>query len=87
MKVIRDDLWLCTDCLFGAVNDDYTGCDLDETVDRVKAGLKVLGPGLVPDFDSESPEQDGILEFSRWRCDCCRSSLGGSRHRFAVLGE
>jgi hypothetical protein len=27
MRIVRDDLWLCVDCLFVAVNGDYTGLD------------------------------------------------------------
>lgn len=32
-------------------------------------------------------EGRGYEEFSRRDCDCCRSTLAGSRHRFAILGE
>lgn len=102
MQVVIDDLQLCTDCLFVAVNGDYSGIDehygkgeapgrgelrpgAKERAAEVDDGLKRLGPNLVPDFDTETG--DGINEFS-WRpCSCCRTSLGGSRHRFAVLGE
>lgn len=88
MKVIHDDLWLCVDCLFAAVNGDYTGLDYhydpEEAEKRmlmIQEGLERLGPHLVPDFS-----EDGVETFSRRSCDCCGTSLAGSRHRFAVLG-
>ncbi len=92
MRVVRDDLWLCHDCLFAAVNGDFTGLDAhyqkDESERRmvaIVAGLDRLGPHLVPDFDSEKGE--GVEDFSRRVCDCCGTRLAGTRHRFAVLGE
>ena len=85
MIVVADGLMLCTDCLIAACNGDFTGIDSDARVAEVTAGLESCGPNLVPDFDSESG--DGIEEFSWGGCDCCGSRLGGSRHRFAILGE
>jgi hypothetical protein len=81
LQVIRDGLMLCIDCMITAVNghvDDIT----PERERAVAAGLDALGPDLAPDFG----EGDGEDEFS-WRpCACCKTSLGGSRYRFAVLG-
>jgi hypothetical protein len=92
MRVIRVDLWFCHDCLFAAVNDDYTGLDFslsrekaDARMGEIQVGLGKFGPNLVPDFDSET--DDGIEEFSRRPCDCCGEGLAGGRHRFVVLGE
>jgi hypothetical protein len=91
MKVIRDDLWLCDDCLFYAVNGDTSGIDDPQRERDVIEGVNALGPHLVPDFDSEVPEDadedNGIEEFSWKPCDACGTRLGGGRHRFAVLGE
>jgi hypothetical protein len=85
MEVVQNDLWLCTDCLMCACNGDLTGTDSDARAAEVEKAVAALGPGLVPDFDSDT--QDGIEEFS-WRgCDCCALKLGGSLHRFAILGE
>lgn len=90
MMVDRDDLWLCNDCLFYAVNDDLTGIDFsysgkeaDKRVKEVTKGVHSLGRNLVPDFDSETGE--GIEEFSSHGCDACGSRLAGELHRFATL--
>lgn len=92
MQIEYDNLWLCDDCLFAAVNGDFTGLDYHysepEATERMKtieAGLEELGPHLVPNFDSESG--DGIEEFGAEACDCCHTYLAGRRHRFATLTE
>lgn len=84
MQVIIDDLWLCVDCLMLACNGDASGIESPERVRECELGLEELGPYLGPDFDSETGE--GILEFSWCGCDACGSKLGGTFHRFAVLG-
>ena len=83
MQVVRDDLWLCHDCLHAAVNGEAPQEDHQNAA--TIAGLEELGPHLVPDFDSDTGE--GMEEFSRRGCDCCHTGLAGSRHRFAVLGK
>src|SRR5208282_5634134 len=90
MEVVQDNLWLCDDCLFAAVNGDYSGLDMyynhedaEKRMQEIQAGLKELG-WLTPDFDSETG--DGIDSFSSRHCDCCGSNLAGERHRFSVLG-
>lgn len=96
MKVIRDGIWLCSDCLIVAVNGDTSGIDAgsdDATAKRLAAictGLDDLGPHLVPSFDSATGE--GIEEeigayCTRQPCACCKTPLHGSRHEFAILGE
>jgi hypothetical protein len=90
MRIKHDNLLLCADCLQAAVNDDYTGLDYalaghdaDARAETIREGLRALGAGLVPDFDSET--NDGIDEFSRTPCACCKTRLAGKRHRFATL--
>jgi hypothetical protein len=82
---------LCADCLMAAVNDDYSPLDYslnaedaEARAETIREGLRALGPHLVPDYDSETHE--GIADFMWSACDCCRTRLGGSRHRFAILG-
>jgi hypothetical protein len=99
MRVIRDDIWLCTECLIVAVNGDESPLvysyghgtpDFHKRSKAIETGLDRLGPRLVPDFDSESGEgcEEEIGAYvTRRPCDCCRTHLHGSRHRFAILGE
>lgn len=88
-EIVQDNLQLCDDCLFAAVNDDYSGLDYsykpEDAEQRklaIQEGLNELG-WLVPNYDSETG--DGIKEFSSHACDCCGTHLAGQRHRFAVL--
>ena len=84
MRVIQDDLLLCTDCLFAAVNGDFSGLDTAERESAIRSGLQNLGPNLVCNFDSETGR--GVRDFLSVSCDCCQSTLAGTRHRFAILG-
>lgn len=55
MKVIRDQILLCEDCLFGAVNGEFDAIESDaDRLAAVVAGLNKLGPHLVSDFDVET---------------------------------
>lgn len=83
MRIIRDDLWLCHDCHFAAAGVDETIVDQGQAK-ATEDGLIALGPNLVPDYNSETG--DGCDQFSHRRCECCGSRLGGSRHRYAVIG-
>lgn len=92
MRIVTDDLWLCDECTIAAVSggfefldDNYTKEKAKSREEEILAGLDELGPHLVPNFDSNADE--GILVFSWLSCDCCNTSLGGSRYHFAVLGE
>lgn len=101
MKIVRDNLWLCVDCLMAACNGDVSGVEpshydpsatreeretaRDARITEIWDGLAGLGKHLVPDFDSETEE--GIRDFSSCGCDACGSRLAGEMHRFAVLGE
>jgi hypothetical protein len=85
MNIIYDNLWLCDDCANVAVNDDYTGIASDERIEEVDHGLSLLYQQgyLSADYD----EYEGVDEFTWKPCDCCRTHLGGARHRFALLGN
>lgn len=87
MKVVRRNLWFCSDCTMVACNGAQ-GTDLERMPQRlaeINAGLAALGPHLVPDFNSDS--NTGIWTFSTFPCDCCSDWRAGERHRFAILGE
>jgi len=84
-KILRDDLRLCEDCHLAAAGVDSTIVDQNQAK-AVEDGLTRLGEigHLAPDHDSESGA--GVWEHSRCKCDCCGSGLGGSRHRYVILG-
>ena len=85
MRLIQDDLYLCSDCTLVACNGPHgvTLTDPEATIN----GLSVLGPHLVPDFDADRKTDRGIEEFSRVQCASCKTHLAGYRARFAILGE
>lgn len=67
-ELISDDIMVCMDCY----TDHHEGRAMkDES--RVT---------WTDNTDSDSGE--GIEDFSRSRCGCCGSTLGGSRYRMAV---
>ena len=84
MKIIRDDIWVCDDCLFAIENGHTFSIESEERVAEVWKGVRRLGRHLSANWDSETDE--GIRDFSWSSCDCCGSRLGGERHRYAVLG-
>jgi len=70
MRVIRDEIKLCTDCMIIAVNADYSGLQyyldgdkLDAKIDQINAGLDKLGPNLVMSFDPDF-QYDFIIELA-----------------------
>jgi hypothetical protein len=80
MDPICDDLWFCIDCTIAHCNGD-----MPEDPDRaaeVEAGFSRLG-GNPAMNDGEFGEGEQSFSFSE--CDCCGSTLGGSRHRFALF--
>jgi hypothetical protein len=83
VRVIHDDIWLCSDCTQVACNGEH-GIELSDSEATIR-GLSLLGPHLVPDCDSETGE--GLDEFSRTVCDACKTPLAGYRARFAILGD
>ena len=88
MNVIRDNLWLCVDCLMLAVNGDASGIADPKRLAACNMGLDRLGPHLVPNWDNDEETgeiTEGYREFSRCGCDCCLSGLAGEMHRFAIL--
>lgn len=92
MEII-EELWLCVDCTIVDCNGDYSGMS-EERAREVNAGFARLSEQypkahVSPNFDSNAneDEESGIREFSWCGCDCCGSRLGGTFHRFAILGE
>jgi hypothetical protein len=63
------ELLICPDCAIGSANADFSGMDTD-TEARVRRGLSAIGNMAVGDL---------CTDFSKHRCDCCSSTLGGAR--------
>ncbi len=82
MRITGEVWYMCEECTIGLINGDFSGMD-DKTSVMVQNSIDALPQWIVPDFDVESGE--GIFEFSKMRCDCCRTHLHGSRHRFGRL--
>jgi hypothetical protein len=87
MKIIIENLALCTDCTMAAVNSDYSGLEYhyppeesERRMQEITEGLEKLGSGLCYDGTQEEDE------FSHRQCDCCGSRLTGRRSFFCVLG-
>lgn len=88
-KIVDDDFRVCSDCLQIIANDDPTGLNYwyteQEAYDRlheIESGLERAG-GYVYYTGDESVDD----EFSRAACDCCRTTLHGSRHLCIVMED
>ena len=86
MNVLDDEFMVCVDCLMVIANSDYSGLAIDpETEDQrtkdINDGFESID-GHICCGDSERDQ-----EFSWSDCDCCGSSLGGSRHHCVILGD
>ena len=85
MQVVQDDLWLCPDCMYAAVNGDAP--ESEEQDKATTAGLERLGH-LVPNWHNEHDGYySGHNDHSIDACDCCRSRLHGERWRFYARGQ
>lgn len=78
MKLIREGIWVCVDCLLVLVNGDDSGIEGSGRRQEVFDGVERLGPHIV------GPNAEH--EFSWVPCACCKSRMGGSRHEMAQLG-
>lgn len=101
MRVVRDDLWLCDDCLLVSQTGDYGTLDFyyghgespgrGELRDGARERAAQIDAGLDKLGPNLVPSFDsetgkGIEEFSTRHCDACGTHLAGGRHEFAVLG-
>ena len=83
MRVIRDNIWLCSDCTMGSCNGTSTAAPELQNEKATVEGLAKLEPHIVPDFDSETGE--GLQELSSVPCAACGTPLAGYRARFIQL--
>jgi hypothetical protein len=80
MKVIAENLAFCEDCTM-YIEIPETHPDLTpEDEARIARGYRALGG--YPVMENQEPD-----EFSICRCDCCGSTLGGSRHFYSLLSN
>lgn len=79
---------VCDDCLVWIANADASGMD-DSRYAEVLKGVEELNTygHVVPACDSECPYGPSCDSFSSARCECCRTNLGGTRHRAAILTD
>jgi hypothetical protein len=77
MEIYDDECFVCVDCLAFIASGD-----LPEDEDDHERILSGAGDMHWVCGDSERDE-----EFSWRSCDCCGSSLGGSRHHAVILCE
>ena len=88
-ELINDRFMACGDCTPVLANGDYTHLDYyysfvhecEAMIERINKGMENAG-GYIMRGDDEHDD-----EFSRSRCDCCGTSLAGSRTHFVVLGK
>ena len=85
--------WVCSDCLMFIANGDLPDCADDETAKAVVAGVEsepghwVAGGECEEHQDHNHCAESGCdsRDFSWSDCECCGSSLGGSRHKASVI--
>lgn len=79
---VKHELMACGDCLMYVANGDLPEDDNGELQAAIDANLTPAEQRHLCCGDSE---QDN--EFSWSACQCCGSSLGGSRHQLIVLED
>ena len=80
-----EDLEVCIDCGLVVANADYGGIENQSTIDAVDKGIEewsAAGYHLVISCPTEDCE---CISFTWALCDCCGSSLGGSRYHAVAL--
>jgi hypothetical protein len=83
-------VWVCVDCYlthhYGAQKNDgkWFAGESDTPCDREP--LNRLSDSEIAD-NTNSETGEGINDFSRYSCDGCGSTLGGSRYRLAVFPQ
>ncbi|SDK68941.1 hypothetical protein [Billgrantia gudaonensis] len=87
--IVDDHFMVCADCLMIIANDDATGLDhfLDEESAaarerevRLSIAAAQRDESYIAVGDSERDE-----EFSTASCDCCKTTLAGSRHHCVLM--
>lgn len=71
------EYWLCDDCTMGVVNDDFTAIDDEGRYEEVSSCVYSIDPPL--------SLGDEVDELSNQVCDCCGTTLAGTRTQFWQL--
>jgi len=79
---VKYELAACADCLLFVANGDAPEDDNGELAAAILANL---GADDARNLCCGDTDQDD--EFSWRACDCCGSTLGGSRHQLICLGD
>lgn len=74
-------LMVCVDCIMVIANDEMPVDATPERIAEIERGLALKDGGFWVCDSSEETDD----EFSWHACDCCDSSLGGSRHGAAII--
>jgi hypothetical protein len=75
VRVIKDDLWVCNDCLYPIVSSSFNEIHFTVGTDRLVAGLT----------DGYLAIGDELRELSGDPCACCGTRLTGARCEVLVL--
>lgn len=77
MAEIHSEIEVCQDCMIFIANDELPDDASPERHSEITEGVAAL-----PGYPCSGDETD---EFSRSACDCCGTSLAGSRHAVTIF--
>lgn len=85
-EVLDENFMVCSDCLMAVANDDFSGLDYHlseveatERMAHIQSSIAEID-GYVTVGNSENDES-----FSQSKCECCDTTLHGSRHHCVIL--
>lgn len=79
MARVIEDGYVCVNCLLMMTNGDYSA-------ELSQAAVEYIAECTAGWYAAEDDKYPN-LEFSRSRCACCRSTLGGNRFWAVKLGD
>lgn len=68
-EIINDDIYICSDCY----SDHHEG-----------RAMKDQSVTWTDNTNSNDDDDSGIKDFSSSRCECCGTTLAGTRYRMAI---
>ncbi len=89
MEIFDDDQWICVDCMMlianGETDPEMSEQEAKDFISKVDNSLEDGLDWVLNSTEDEDGYDTSYDEFSWRRCDCCGSTLGGSRHRATIL--